>query len=255
MISIAAALVLGASLDVSLQTEKRELTLKTAIDHPMEYYLSLPVGWHKGGTYPVVLIIESANREFQANAMEFVKASPSLPYVLVAPVVLTGGGSNIRPVPTYHYSGKTWKLIDTKGPWKFDVDGIRSILAEVRALYGGEKQVFATGWEAGCHTLWALLFEHSDWFRAVAMVCPNYLGRWLLPPHQAENTQVPIRILAGKNDDAWAPGRPLFDQTENALVEAGKRGFKNIAKEIVPGEGHNCLAHAVIRYFETVRTQ
>jgi hypothetical protein len=36
--------------------------LKTASSHPIQYYLSLPEGWTAGKRWPVVVVIESAER-------------------------------------------------------------------------------------------------------------------------------------------------------------------------------------------------
>ena len=38
--------------------------LKTASTHPIQYYLSLPEGWTKAKKWPVVVVIESADRDF-----------------------------------------------------------------------------------------------------------------------------------------------------------------------------------------------
>jgi hypothetical protein len=38
--------------------------LKTASSHPIQYYVSLPEGWTSGKKWPVVVVIESADREF-----------------------------------------------------------------------------------------------------------------------------------------------------------------------------------------------
>ncbi len=50
--------------------------LKTASTHPMQYYLSLPEHWVAGKRWPVVVVIESAEREFlqAATAMSVADA-------------------------------------------------------------------------------------------------------------------------------------------------------------------------------------
>src|SRR5262245_23877036 len=48
--------------------------LKTASTHPIQYYLSLPEGWVAGKKWPVVVVIESAEREFLQAATAFAEA-------------------------------------------------------------------------------------------------------------------------------------------------------------------------------------
>src|SRR5438876_12374463 len=76
--------------------------LKTASSHPIQYYLSLPEGWVAGKKWPVVVVIESADREFLQAATAFAQAREQRPFILVTPLVVTNGGAGYRSVPTYH---------------------------------------------------------------------------------------------------------------------------------------------------------
>src|SRR6476659_4809034 len=78
--------------------------LKTASTHPIQYYLSLPDGWVAGKKWPVVVVIESADREFSQAATAFAQARGKQPFIIVTPLVVTNGGAGARSVPTYHYS-------------------------------------------------------------------------------------------------------------------------------------------------------
>ncbi len=49
---------------VTLVHASEQPQLKTASSHPIQYYLSLPEGWVAGKKWPVVVVIESADREF-----------------------------------------------------------------------------------------------------------------------------------------------------------------------------------------------
>jgi dienelactone hydrolase len=221
--------------------------LKTASYHPMQYFVSLPDGWEKGRSWPVAVVIESANRDLEANAGLFVKARRKLPFIIVAPLVVTNGGPNVRDVPTYHYSAAVWDRIQ-KDPWKFDSEGIAAVVADVHRQYGGLEKVDVTGWEAGCHTVWALMFDNPDMFFSAALVCPNYAGRWISPSNTA-HFPVVAEVFAGAKDPGWAPGKPLYDQTQRAIKDAAARGFPNIPIRIVPGGAHGPLPDAVLRFF------
>src|ERR1051326_9116816 len=56
--------------------------LKTASTHPMQYYLSLPEGWVAGKKYPVVVVIDSAERDFLQAANAFTTAREQRPFIL-----------------------------------------------------------------------------------------------------------------------------------------------------------------------------
>ena len=129
------------------------------------------------------MIIEAAEREFLKTLNVFEKARGDHPFILVAPLVTTNGGANYRQAETYHYSEETWTKIQ-ENRCGFDLDGIAAVAADVRKLYHGESRYFLTGWEAGGHTVWALLFEHPEHVRAAAPAVTNYAakvpGEWFL---------------------------------------------------------------------------
>jgi hypothetical protein len=219
---------------------------KTATNHPMQYLLSLPTGWKAGKTWPVVLVIESANRDFAATAREFESARGSMPFILVTPFVLTGGGPSIRDVPSYRYTASTWTRIDRDGPWKFDDEGVGAVLADVRRLYGGDRAMI-TGWEAGGHTLFGLSFNHPNQFKAAAPVCPNYAARWISPATE-KAAGVPMRCFVGARDEMWAR---FSGQRERARLVARARGFSDLTTTRVQGKGHEPLAGAVLSWFHS----
>src|ERR1700682_2094930 len=113
---------------LSLTSSAQEL--KTATGHPMQYYLSLPQAWTASKKWPVVVVIESANRQFQSNAETFVRARQSLPFILVAPLAISNGGANYRNVPTYRYSDAVWNEIERVGGCQFDRAGIAAVVRD-----------------------------------------------------------------------------------------------------------------------------
>src|SRR5882724_13545240 len=60
--------------------------LKTASSHPIQYYLSLPEGWVAGKKWPVVVVIESADRQFLQAATAFAQARGQRPFILLTPL-------------------------------------------------------------------------------------------------------------------------------------------------------------------------
>jgi len=81
----------------------------------MQYYFSLPNAWSVGNRWPVVVAVESARRDFRANANDFVKARGSLPFIVVAPLVVTNGGTSGKTSPPYPYSDAVWNEIARVG--------------------------------------------------------------------------------------------------------------------------------------------
>lgn len=229
--------------------------LKTASTHPIQYYLSLPEGWTKMKKWPVVVVIDRADREFLQAATAFAQARGTRPFILVTPLVVTNGGTGFRAVPTYHYSNETWDRIQNSGQFKFDMDGLNAIMQDVVKDYGGEDKFFITGLEAAGHTVWGVLFNHPEEVRAAVLVCPNYAGRWVDEAHISnapERVDLPIRNFVGTNDTLCAQGNPIHTQMMRAATIAGEHGYKNVALVRIEGKGHERLAAEVIDYFSSL---
>jgi len=229
--------------------------LKTATSHPIQYYLSLPEGWTAAKKWPVVVVIESADREFLDASNAFTKARQQRPFILVTPLVVTNGGAGYRNVPTYHYSDAVWANVKNSGDFNFDFDGITAIMQDVVKLYGGYDKYFVTGFEAGGHTVWGILFNHPEVVLGAALVCPNYAGRWVDEQHMssaAERAGLPIRNFVGTKDELCKEGHPIYSQMQRAMRLADEHGYKNVSLTQVEGKGHERLADEVLAYFSSL---
>jgi len=229
--------------------------LNTASSHPIQYYLSLPDGWMPGKKYPVVVVIESAERDFLKAATLFSRSPQRGSFVLVTPLVVTNGGAGYRSVPTYHYSDAVWGRIQNSGDFTFDMDGITAIMRDVVKQYGGEDRYFITGFEAGGHTVWAILFNHPEAIGGAALVIPNYLGRWVDEGHissYAGRAGLPIRAFLGMNDVLASPASPIYSQMRRAMDSAKAHGYRNVSQVTVEGKGHEPLADDVLAYFSSL---
>jgi len=244
-----------AGAPIRLTDDPAQPQLKTASSHPIQYYLSLPDGWRAGKKYPVAVVIESAERDFQKAATLFCRSPQRGSFILVTPLVVTNGGAGYRNVPTYHYSDAVWNRIQTSGDFTFDMDGITAIMQDVVRLYGGYDKYFITGFEAGGHTVWAILFNHPEVTRGAAIVIPNYLGRWVDEAHistYAGRADLPIRILLGANDNFSAAGSPIYSQLQRAMSLAKAHGYQNLSQVSIEGKGHEALADDVLAYFSSL---
>ncbi len=229
--------------------------LKTASTHSVQYYLSLPDGWTAAKKWPVVVVIDSAERDFLAAANAFAEARKSQPFILVTPLVVTNGGAGYRSVPAYHYSDEVWDRIQSTGQFKFDLDGIAAIMQDVVKQYGGEDRYFITGLEAAGHTVWGILLNHPESTRGAVLVCPNYLGRWIDEEHistAAVRASLPIRNFVGTKDELCTPDRPIYTQMQKAITVAEAHGYRNVSLTRVEGKGHERLADEVLAYFSSL---
>ena len=223
------------------------------VPNGMEYYVSLPDGWTARKRWPVVLVIESAERDFVKNMRAFIAARGKRPYILLEPLVVTGGGARVRGIPSYHYSDDLWQRIE-KDPWAFDRDGMLLALRSVQKNYEGERECYLTAWEAGGHTAFALLLSTPGIAKGAVIVCPNYQDRWVSGRHltsvQREGRQ--WKVCGGSLDPAWQKGQPIFEQAL-AGYEALKKLYPQAMFTDLPGEGHGPCCRSVIDYFDQFR--
>jgi dienelactone hydrolase len=224
--------------------------VKQAGGHRLRYLVSLPQDWQPGRRFPVVVLIESANRDFAANLASFVKARGSRPFLLLAPFVVTNGGAQYRSVETYPYSASDFAAIDEAGAFAFDSSGIAAMLAEAGKIHGAEEKYFLTGWEAGGHTAWALLFQHPEELRAAALSTPNYQGRWMEAGFSRSEARHSLPILVLKTDDATSVAmvHRLLPQIDDAVAAAGVHGFGNVTVKSVH-KPHGPMAEEVLEFF------
>ena len=227
--------------------------LRTAAGHPMQYYVSLPQGWTAARKWPMVVVIESANRQFQQTLGIFATARNEMPFILVAPLVTTNGGANYRQVGTYHYSDAAWSQIE-QDRCRFDTDGIAAVVADVRKDFGGEDRYFLTGWEAGGHTVWSLIFQHPEMLNGAAPAITNYAGRCLESGFSSADSRqdLPITVFQVATGRDVPPGKFVYVQSQQARQLAEEHGFRNISERIVPGKPHGPLAEEVLAYFASV---
>jgi dienelactone hydrolase len=250
------ALWSAALMAIATARADQAVVLKTVSTGPMQYYLSLPNGWSAQKKWPVVVVIESANRQFQNAAEVFAKARGERPFILVTPLVTTNGGANYRQASGYHYDDKAWSEIERVGRCRFDMEGIAAVVADVQRNYGGESKYFISGFEAGGHTLWTVLFRQPQALRAVAAVSTNYAGRCMEDGgFQQGPADLPVRLFAGANEMAGGARSPLVGQTQRAKETAEQHGFRNFSEQVVPGKGHEPLADEVLEYFYSVWRQ
>ena len=228
---------------------------RTATAHPIHYFVSLPPGWNAQRTWPVIVVIPDAEREFRKTAAAFAAARGSAPFVIVVPMVLGGGGTAQQHKADFDYSDGVWATATRVGYCGFDEAGLTAVVDEVRRLYHTDSTIFLTGWEAGGHVVIPQLLQHPERIRAAVIVTPNFLGRCVLPAARnltAAESRIPVRVFGGDKDPAWTSTSPLVTQSASFDSLARARGFRNVSDSLIRNGGHGALAAEVVGYFASL---
>jgi len=232
-----------------------KLELKKANHHLMQYYISLPSNWSPDRKWPVVIAIEDAGKQFKKNAERFIGARKDMPFIIVVPFITTNGQQGHKDSTIYPYSKAVWDTIDKISICKFDIDGLQSIINDVKANFSGSEKVFITGFEAGTHLLWSMIFQHPELLYAAAPVAGNYRGRCMENnsfSNDNSRVQLPINNFTGSDDNGFGVKGTYYDQYLEAKNQAIAHGFKNISETTVAGKGHVSLPDQVLGYFNKV---
>lgn len=231
------------------------LELKKASDHAMQYYISLPDNWSSDRKWPVVIALEDAGKEFKKNAERFMSARKDMPFIIIVPFITTNGQQGYRDSTIYPYSKAVWDIIDKISICRFDIDGLQSIIKDVKAKFSASDKAFITGFEAGTHLLWSLIFQHPELLYAAAPVAGNYRNRCMENNSFSDDksrVQLLIKNFTGSDDDYFGIKGNYYYQYLEAKKIAIAHGYKNISETEVTGKGHIPLPDHVLDYFNTV---
>ena len=244
------------SLIIKITTIQAQVPeIKKANDHPMQYYISLPNGWTANKKWPVVFAVEAADKQFKQNAERFIAARKNMPFIIVVPINTTNGQQGHRDPAIYPYSKAVWDTIDKVSTCKFDLDGLQSIIKDLKAKYAAADKVFITGFEAGTHLVWAMIFQHPELLYAAAPVAGNFRNRCLdqntFSNHESR-ILLPVKNFTGANDKDFGVAGTIYYQYIEAKKLSIAHGYKNISEMEVAGKGHEPLPAEVLEYFYTV---
>jgi dienelactone hydrolase len=204
--------------------------------HPLRYYLALPAHWSPERAWPILVVVDGVNRgHFLWNFLRFQHARHSLPFILISPLVISNSGH-----PNFHdypYRPEVWAQMQNQGAVPFDATGVLAIVGEVQQTYQGEPTFYLTGWSAGGHLAWHLIFTHPERLAGVVLAGSNYAGRGVTTISTAlERAQLPILGLQGDRD---ARLTALNVQWQKATTLAAQHGYRNITRTIIPHAPHD----------------
>ena len=233
-------------------------TMKVTSARGMQYWISVPKGWPGTRTWPVVMALSGASKDFENHAKYFARLrdEANLPFIVVTPVLLTVSGDNALPRdhPAYNYPPATWDIIEREGRCMFDIGGMHDVMVEVRNKFAGQSKDFFTGFSGGGNPTWAMILLKPELMRAAAPVASNYGGRCVtsenlanLPiSHAPERLLLPVRTFNGANDTFLQMGTA---QQETAMNLARANGFTNFSTTVVPNVAHDPMPGLVMSYF------
>ena len=230
--------------------------LKTCASHPIRYYLSLPSGFKKNDDkkWPVLLVLgDSGLGDYEETGKLFEARRGDSPFLIVAPCYIpnhalaSGGDLNDDCKRFLRYYPRDLLIrLDRRG-LGWSLDGMQSILGELRADFDAEDRAYATGYNLGGFILWVALFRNPGLLKGAAPVC-CYAGTWnpqeFLEKHQPEELSIPIHVFLGELDPRLKvredpstrrlePG--IENETDDAIFVLGKIGCKNVKRTTVPG--------------------
>ncbi len=218
--------------------------VERAHGHRMGYLRTPPRGRSALG---VVITIDGSDRDFRGLHAAFVRARRDLPFDLITPFVVSNG-----PQPTrsdYPYSAREFASA-VADPLSFDLAGLEAIMRDVRQN-AVDVPVYLTGFSAGGHLAWLLVFEHADRLAGAAMASTNFAMRGLRSPVPAtERSTLPIRGFFG---DADSRALALLDQWEAARVLIERQGQHDIERLVIRGAGHAPFPRPVMEYFASLQ--
>ena len=254
MKNIIIIVLLLAKVTIAL-SQTKHLELKKAIGHPIQYYISLPDHWTVAKKWPVVITVEDADKQFKQNAERFIAARKDLPFIIVVPINTTNGQQGHKDSTIYPYSKAVWDTIYSTSICKFDIEGLQQIIQDVKSNYSGSDKVFITGFEAGTHLVWAMVFQHPELLCAAAPVAGNFRNRCMENDQFSTDrslVELPIRNFTGTADNDFGSKGYLYSQYLEAKNLAVAHGYKNITESKIPGKGHEPMPREVLEYFFSV---
>ncbi len=222
---VATLLLLGGWLTCGAAEAPRP-ELKTAAGSGVQYYVSLPKGWAPGTKWPILVAIDGSGHNFQGCFNGFVNARGAHPFIVIAPCVSSNGNDPA------------------------ELKAVLGIVQEVQKSASGQAKFFITGFSAGGHLTWQLVFQHPELLAGAAPAAANFRFRGIDAISKApERIKLPIHAFQGDKDGVKVH---LDAQWADALKLARENGYENLTRTDVPGAAHQAFASEVVAFFASV---
>jgi dienelactone hydrolase len=233
----------------SLEAElaRKDVALIKHKDHAMVGFLSIPKGWKKGGSYPVLVTVDGAGSNFLGSARKFAQTRGGRKLLVLAPCSFSN--TNQLQPKKYPFYAPELLTENNSNRIAFDLGGLEKLLEVVAERYGGRKKIGITGFSGGGNLCYGMTIRYPERILFSAPACANFSGMGLRDAEPVEDGGPPIHILTGAKDQHRdytfgkkdSPG--IEPQTDNAVATLERLGFKNFRRTMLPGVGHsNCAA-------------
>jgi len=233
------------------------LLLVGSADHPLVAFVSLPKGWKRGRSYPVLVGVDGAGSGFAGYGRSSISARGSRDVIGVYPMTL----SNTNALDPKKYPHYTQSILDENAGvpdrLKFDLAGVNAVLALLSRHVGAEERVFLTGFSGGGQFTYMKLLQEPDKVAGAVPCCGNFAAAPAGAPGAGEDGGPPVLLLTGENDphrdftfgNKDSPGiEPQTDAAEKALSELG---YTHVERRMVKA-GHSPLHAEVWKFVDSV---
>jgi dienelactone hydrolase len=216
--------------------------------HAMVGYLSLPKGWKKGASMPVLVAVEGAGCGFLGRARDAAKTRGSRDFLVLTPCSL----SNTNALEPAKYPWYTQAQLDegNRNRIGFDVEGLLALLDVLKERYGASDKLAITGFSGGGNLCYAMTVLYPDRVIVSVPACANFSGAGF-PDAKPVEGGPPVRIFTGAKDPHReftfgkkdSPG--IEPQTDQAVAALQQLGFKDVTRTMLDGVGHSPCAMRV----------
>lgn len=234
-----------------------DLALIGAGDQRLVAFVSLPGGWKKGKSYPVLVAVDGSGSNFKGCGAKFAETRGGREVIVVSPVTFSNTNA-LQPekYPWYDADTVSEHDGDHTARMAFDMAGVNALLAELATRYGAEERVFLTGFSGGGQFTYNKLLQEPATVRGAAPACANFGGRGIEGAPGVTDGGPPVHILTGAEDPhrdhvfGNPPGiEGQSDLAEKALAELG---YTNVRRTMLPGVKHSALHGQVWKFVDEV---
>src|SRR5262249_2168855 len=175
----------------------------------------------------------------RAMICRFFSSHPWLSPILAPPTPMT-----IRIGPR---SGRRWPPRERLGSMPL---GCWRLWTRCSTPIHGQTTFWMTGWSAGGHLTWQVIFSHPERLAGAVLAGANYAGRGITTISTApQRVQLPIKAFQGESDPLAVA---LTQQWEAAAQQARAHGYTNLSREIITSAGHTPFPDQVFSYLANV---
>ncbi len=234
------------------------LLLIGSADHPLVAFVSLPKGWRKGRSYPVLVGVDGAGSGFEGYGRKSTSSRGARDVIGVYPMTL----SNTNGLVAKKYPHYSQTLLDENKAIPprlvFDLAGVNAVLALLTQHMGAEERVFLTGFSGGGMFTYMKLLQEPSRVAGAVPACGNFGGGGVQgAPGAGADGGPPVLLLTGENDphryftrgDKNSPG--IDPQTENAEKALAKLGYTHVERRMLKS-GHSPLHTEVWKFVDSV---